>query len=252
MRNQEEKNEAALGVMPKHVAVIMDGNARWANQRRLPRMAGHRAGAETAFKVVSAALEFHIPVLTLFGLSSENFSFRPVQEVNFLMKLFRTTLESEVDKLHKNNVCLRVIGDRNCFDKNLLGLVEQAEVLTKNNTALTLVFAINYGGRWDIAQATQRIARAVEQGVLQADAITADHVASYLELADLPDPDLFIRTSGELRVSNFLIWQLAYAELYFTDVLWPDFDRETFLIALKDFQKRQRRFGLTSEQMLNA
>jgi len=252
MANEEVNSKDKLGMLPQHVAIIMDGNGRWATQRHLPRMAGHRAGAETAREIVSAALEFHIPVLTLFGLSSENFSFRPVQEVNFLMKLFRTTLESEVDKLHKNNVRLRVIGDRTCFDNGLLSLVEQAELLTENNRALTLVFAINYGGRWDITQAAKRLARAVESGKLTADAITADHVAAYLELADLPEPDLFIRTSGELRISNFLMWQLAYSELYFTDTLWPDFDRDAFLVALKQYQSRQRRFGLTAEQVLSA
>ena len=168
------------------------------------------------------------------------------------MKLFSTVLEREVDKLHKNNVRLRVIGDRQRFDNRLLASIEQAELLTENNTALTLVLAVNYGGRWDITQAVQRIAQSVAKGDIKPEAITPDHISSCLSLYDLPEPDLFIRTSGELRISNFLMWQLAYAELYFTDTLWPDFNRQAFMQALQSYQLRDRRFGLTAEQILNA
>lgn len=234
--------------LPRHVAMIMDGNGRWARKRFLPRFAGHKAGLETVRLMVKLCLEKGIESLTLFAFSSENWR-RPPEEVGLLMDLFLAALEREVRKLHDHGVRLRIIGDRSAFAPKLQRRIAEAEELTAHNTDLDLVIAANYGGRWDIAQAARRLAEAVRDGSLDPAAITADTLAGELALADLPEPDLFVRTGGEQRVSNFLLWQLAYAELYFTPILWPDFDTAAFEEALASFATRQRRFGRTGEQV---
>jgi len=234
--------------LPRHIAIIMDGNGRWAKQRMLPRYAGHKAGVETVRRVLKFCAEQGVEVLTLFAFSSENWR-RPKREVSLLMELFMTALQREVNKLHKNNVCLRIIGDITAFSADLKQLIADAEQLTKYNSGLTLVIAANYGGHWDIVEAAKRLARRIEQGTLQSQDINESIFTQQLCLADLPEPDLFIRTGGEKRVSNFLLWQLAYAEMYFTDILWPDFDEDTFMDAFQSFATRQRRFGRTGDQV---
>ena len=233
---------------PRHVAIIMDGNGRWASRRRLPRFAGHKAGVETVKEVVRACGEKGIEVLTLFAFSSENWR-RPQEEVGLLMGLFMTALDQQVRKLHEHNIRLRIIGDRSAFSRTLQQRIEAAEALTGNNSGLNLVIAANYGGRWDVVQATRIIAARVGAGALNPDEIDSALLQSLLSLSDLPEPDLFIRTGGEKRVSNFLLWHLAYTELYFTDTLWPDFDRQAFDGALASFATRQRRFGRTGDQV---
>lgn len=234
--------------IPRHIAIIMDGNGRWAKQRMLPRYAGHHAGLETVRQVVSHCTQQGVEVLTLFAFSSENWR-RPAQEVSWLMELFISALQREINKLHKTQVRLRVIGDRSAFPTKLQELIVHAEELTRNNTGLTLVIAANYGGRWDIVKTAKHLAWQVEQGHLRSEDITESLFASQMSLADLPEPDLFIRTGGEKRVSNFLLWQLAYTEMYFTDTLWPDFNKEQFMQALESFASRQRRFGRTGDQV---
>jgi len=226
----------------------MDGNGRWAMRRHLPRAAGHRAGVESVRRVVRLCGEKGIEALTLFAFSSENWQ-RPREEVGLLMNLFMSALEQEIKKLHQNNVRLRVVGDRSPFSTDLQQTIEKSERMTCNNTGLTLVIAANYGGRWDINQAVQVVARQVAEGQLKPEDIGPDAIAPYLCSHDLPEPDLFIRTSGEQRISNFFLWQLAYTELYFTDTLWPDFDGEAFETALLSYASRQRRFGQTGEQV---
>ena len=233
---------------PRHLAIIMDGNGRWASRRRLPRFAGHKAGVETVKEVVRACGEKGIEVLTLFAFSSENWR-RPQEEVGLLMGLFMTALDQQVRKLHEHNIRLRIIGDRSAFSRTLQQRIEAAEALTGNNSGLNLVIAANYGGRWDVVQATRIIAARVGAGALNPDEIDSALMQSLLSLSDLPEPDLFIRTGGEKRVSNFLLWHLAYTELYFTDTLWPDFDRQAFDGALASFATRQRRFGRTGDQV---
>lgn len=234
--------------LPRHVAIIMDGNGRWAERRRLPRFAGHKAGVDAVKGVVEACGEKGIEVLTLFAFSSENWR-RPEEEVGLLMGLFITALEQQAKKLHENNVQLRVIGDRSAFSPELQRRIAEAELLTSQNTGLTLVIAANYGGRWDIAQAARTMASRVQAGELELTDITPELFETALSLHELPPPDLFIRTGGEKRISNFLLWQLAYTELYFTDTLWPDFDRQAFDDALASFATRQRRFGRTGRQV---
>lgn len=233
---------------PRHLAIIMDGNGRWAKQRRLPRHAGHKAGVETVRRVVRLCVEQGIEVLTLFAFSSENWQ-RPKQEVSLLMELFMTALQGEINQLHSNNISLRFIGARDAFAKPLQQLIAEAEKLTEHNSGLTLVIAANYGGQWDIVEATKRLASLVECGTLKSQEINENLFAQQLCLADLPNPDLFIRTSGEQRISNFLLWQLAYTEMFFTDTLWPDFNQDTFVQALEFYSHRQRRFGRTGEQV---
>ncbi len=235
--------------LPRHVAIVMDGNGRWAQQRSLTRTAGHREGAKAVRRIVRASSERGIEVLTLFAFSSENWR-RPRPEVEVLMSLFLTTLRREIRRLDAANVRMRFIGDRSAFSANLQEYIAQAEQRTAANTGLTLVIAANYGGRWDIAQASGRVAEAVAAGRLQPEEITVDLFHQYTCLADLPEPDLLIRTGGEQRISNFLLWQLAYTELYFTDRLWPDFDAEDLDAACAAFASRQRRFGQTSEQVV--
>ena len=239
---------AAQSAVPQHVAVIMDGNGRWAKARGLPRIAGHRKGVERVRDMVSACGERGVKYLTLFAFSSENWR-RPAQEVQLLMELFLTALENEIKKLHKNNVRFRVIGDVGRFGEKIAARIRQSEMLTQNNTALTLTIAANYGGRWDIAQACAELARRAARGELDPATITEESLEPFLSMAGVPEPDLFIRTGGEQRVSNFLLWQLAYTEMYFTPVLWPDFDRAQFEQALASYAGRQRRFGLTGDQI---
>jgi len=234
--------------IPRHVAIIMDGNGRWARKRGLPRFAGHRAGMETVRKVVARCGEVGVEVLTLFAFSSENWR-RPQQEVGLLMDLFLTALKSEVKKLNRNNVRLYVVGAREGFPEKLQRSIDQAERATAGNDGLKLVICANYGGRWDITQAARALAEAAAAGRLDPRRIDEAAVAERLALARFPEPDLFIRTGGEKRISNFLLWQLAYTELYFTDTLWPDFDVVAFDAALADYARRQRRFGRTGEQV---
>ncbi len=249
--NQGSKMESTgleIRELPRHVAIIMDGNGRWAKKRFLPRTAGHQAGVSAVRNTIECCVEKGIGVLTLFAFSSENWR-RPQKEVSVLMKLFFSTLEKETEKMLENGVRLRVIGDRNAFSEELQRRIAETERATWGNDKLNLLIAANYGGRWDILQAMRHIAADVEKGVLSASAVTAELLESYLSFADLPGPDLFIRTGGEQRISNFTLWQLAYTELYFTPTLWPDFDKHSFTEALKDFAGRQRRFGLTGEQI---
>ena len=234
--------------LPKHIAIIMDGNGRWAKQRQLPRIAGHRAGVENVRAIVQRCAEIGVEALTLFAFSSENWR-RPRREVSLLLDLFSIALEQEVEKLHQNNVSLKVIGDKSAFPKKLQTRIESAETLTAKNTALNLSIAANYGGRWDIVRGVQALANQVKEGILEPSDITEAHISRTTCLAGLPEPDLFIRSGGEQRISNYLLWQLAYTELYFTDCLWPDFDAAAFDMALESYQMRERRFGQTSEQV---
>lgn len=234
--------------VPRHVAVIMDGNGRWAKKRLMPRVAGHVKGVELVREMVRACLERGISFLTLFAFSSENWR-RPQDEVSLLMQLFVKALEQEVEKLGRNGVRLRVVGDLSRFDPHLQELIRQAEARTAANDRLVLTIAANYGGRWDIMQAVNRLA--TENPASAGNWSEAD-LEPYLVMNYAPEPDLFIRTGGEERISNFLLWQLAYTELHFTPVLWPDFDTAEFDKAIASFQKRERRFGRTSEQLTKA
>ncbi len=240
--------DTPTALLPRHIAIIMDGNGRWARRRKLPRTAGHQAGIAAVRKTVEHCAKRGIEVLTLFAFSSENWR-RPPEEIAVLMRLFQLTLEREAKKLHENGIRLQIIGDRRAFPAELQRRILKAEQLTQANQRMTLLIAANYGGRWDIVQAAKALARQVERGELTSSAIDESLFASNLSFADLPEPDLFIRTGGELRISNFLLWQLAYTELYFTDVLWPDFDTDELDRALAEFARRERRFGYTSEQL---
>lgn len=226
----------------------MDGNGRWAKQRYLPRFAGHPAGVTRVQQIVRASNDIGIKVLTLFAFSSENWR-RPSPEVDLLLELLLNTLRRESQELHSENVRIRIIGDRTAFSERFQQEIKNSEALTTLNTGLTLNIAINYGGRWDIANAARRLAERIEAGELKSSSITAELIQSEISTGDLPEPALFIRTGGEQRISNFLLWQLAYTELYFTDVLWPDFGVPTFIEALHWFASRQRRFGRTGEQV---
>ncbi len=246
--NDNKKADSIHSPLPKHIAIILDGNGRWAKKRFLPRIAGHRAGVKTVHKIVEACAKRNIQALTLFAFSSENWR-RPRQEVGLLMDLFVTALERETQSLHKNNVCLRVIGERTAFAQKLQDKIAKGESLTAANNGLQLNVAANYGGRWDITQAARKLAQKALDGELNVSDIDEDALASCLALHDLPEPDLFIRTGGEQRISNFLLWNLAYTEFYFTDVLWPDFHEVELKSALDSFVNRERRFGRTSEQV---
>ena len=235
----------ATPVVPRHVAIIMDGNGRWARKRLLPRFAGHRRGVETVRATVRACLERGIEYLTLFAFSSENWR-RPEEEVSLLMQLFVRALREEVTKLDRNGVRLRVIGDLSRFEPDLRALIEASEERTATNTRLVLTVAANYGGRWDILQAVNRLLTSEPE---RRGELTESDLAPHLAMHYAPEPDLFIRTGGEQRISNFLLWQLAYSEIYFTDVLWPEFDSKAFDAALQSYQQRERRFGRTSEQV---
>jgi undecaprenyl diphosphate synthase len=236
--------------IPRHIAIIMDGNGRWAEKRFMPRAFGHQAGVKAVRKIVEHCGNLGVEVLTLFAFSSENWR-RPKEEVSLLMSLFIQTLQREVAKLHTNQVCLRFIGDRTAFPDALQNKMAEAELLTQTNTALTLVIAANYGGHWDMCQAVNSIIEKTDTAELEKQPITPDLIYQHLSTAHLPDPDLFIRTGGEQRISNFLLWQLAYTELYFTDTLWPDFDQDSLNEAIESFKGRQRRFGHTGEQIIN-
>lgn len=239
-------NDTAL--KPAHIVVVMDGNGRWAKKRLLPRTAGHHAGVKSTRKLVENCVKEGIDVLTLFAFSSENWK-RPEQEVSSLMELFVSTLQSEVKQLHKQNVRMRFIGECSAFSSALQHKIKDATELTANNTGLQLNIAVNYGGRWDITEACKKIVTSVQAGEIQADEIDAEMFNQHVCLSELPEPDLFIRTGGEKRISNFLIWQLAYTELYFSDVLWPDFDTDELNSAIEWYASRQRRFGQTGEQV---
>ncbi len=234
--------------MPEHVAIIMDGNGRWAKKRFLPRVAGHQRGVESVRSVIKACVKRGVKYLTLFAFSSENWR-RPQDEVSWLMQLFMKALEREVGKLHENGIRLKVIGDRSRFDAKLNALIDAAEARTADNSILTLTIAANYGGRWDIVQAMNRLLK--EQPEAGTAGVDESALASYLSMAYAPEPDLFIRTGGEQRISNFLLWQLAYTEFYFTETLWPDFDSRALDRAIHSYQKRERRFGRTSEQLVD-
>ncbi|MEO6566483.1 MAG: polyprenyl diphosphate synthase [Casimicrobiaceae bacterium] len=236
--------------VPRHVAIIMDGNGRWAKQRLLPRVAGHRRGVEAVRTTVRAAIERGIEYLTLFAFSSENWR-RPVDEVSILIDLFVRALEQEVAKLHDNGVRFKAVGDLTRFDPRIRELVTAGESLTAANTHLTLTIAANYGGRRDIAEAAQRFFAAHPERA-SGPAIAPEALDPYFAMAYAPEPDLFIRTGGEQRISNFLLWQLAYTELHFTDLLWPDFDAAALDLAIASFRSRERRFGRTSEQVQSA
>ena len=229
----------------RHVAIIMDGNGRWAAERRLPRAEGHRQGVESVRRTVEAALELGITHLTLFSFSSENWT-RPKEEISDLFGLLRRFVRRDLADLHKHGVKIRVIGTRSGLEGDLLRMIDDAIELTKNNAALNLTIAFNYGARDEIARAARRIAEAVAEGSLSPSDVTEEQFGSYLDTAKLPDPDLLIRTSGELRLSNFLLWQLAYAEFVFVDTYWPDFSREDLEAAIVEYQRRSRRFGGTS------
>ncbi|ARB75866.1 TPA: polyprenyl diphosphate synthase [Pasteurella multocida] len=232
--------------IPQHVAIIMDGNGRWAQQKGKMRIFGHKNGVKAVREAVSYARKVGIKVLTLYAFSSENWN-RPKKEVNALMALFMQALDLEVKKLHKNNIKLNILGDVTGFSASLQNKINQAEKLTENNTALTLNIAANYGGCWDIVQATKSLAQQVKEGKLAVDEINAQVLQQALVTKEQPQVDLLIRTSGEQRISNFLLWQIAYAELYFSDVLWPDFNEKEFNEAIIAYQQRHRRFGGAEE-----
>ena len=233
--------------LPQHVAIVMDGNGRWAESRGLPRVEGHRVGVEAVRAAVQFCLEKKIAVLSLFAFSSENWA-RPAIEVNFLMQLFIQGLGGEIDKLHKSGVCVRFTGDRSQLSIDLCAEMQAAETLTGNNRHLILNFALNYGGKWDIVQAAKALVSLVVDGVMSQEDIDEAAFAKLLNTHGLPDPDLFIRTSGEQRISNFFLWQLAYTELYFSEVHWPDFTAGEFEKALACFSMRKRRYGLTKNE----
>ncbi|HEY5733392.1 MAG TPA: polyprenyl diphosphate synthase [Gammaproteobacteria bacterium] len=237
-----------INIVPNHVAIIMDGNGRWAELRNQPRNKGHRQGVKSVKHIVKACIKRKISTLTLFAFSSENWK-RPHNEVSLLMDLFLSALGSELKELDGNGVRLRFIGDRSDIPANVQRAMENAETQTADNEVLSLVVAIGYGGQWDIRNACQSLAQRVEAGEIKASEITEQDISDHLSTVDLPPPDLFIRTGGEHRISNFLLWQLAYTEMYFTDVLWPDFNELAFDMALDDYAKRQRRYGMTPEQI---
>jgi undecaprenyl diphosphate synthase len=244
----DSNGEGQAGGIPRHVAIIMDGNGRWARERNLPRHAGHKAGVKSVRSVVEESARKNIEVLTLFAFSSENWR-RPEEEITLLMELFLVALRRETRRLSDNNVQLRIIGDTSAFPDKLQRSIVSAQQETADNSGLVLQIAANYGGRWDIAQAIRRIAEQVEAGTISPQEIDESTLEGELSFPDLPPPDLFIRTGGEQRLSNFLLWQAAYAELYFTPVLWPDFDATEYHSALDSFSGRQRRFGRTGEQV---
>ncbi|MCD6060060.1 MAG: farnesyl-diphosphate synthase [Moraxellaceae bacterium] len=240
--------ESVSGTLPRHVAIIMDGNNRWAKRRGLPGPEGHKAGESAVRRIVEHAARSGIEVLTVFAFSSENWR-RPESEVAALMSLFLEALTKKVGELHQNGIRLRFIGDLSRFSPELQSGMQEAVHLTRDNVRMTLVIAVNYGGQWDMAHAAQRLAIEVAEARLTPAEITPERMGHFVQMADLPPVDLLIRTGGEMRISNFLLWQTAYAEFYFTDALWPDFDAAELDRALADYSGRQRRFGRTSEQV---
>lgn len=235
--------------IPRHIAIVMDGNGRWARKKHRPRFMGHKKGVEAVREIVKACSVLNVECLSLFAFSSENWK-RPEEEIKNLMGLFMMALEREAKSLARNNVRLQIIGDLSHFSEKLQKKIKQVEDLTKESTGLRLIVAANYGGRWDITRSTRKLASALESGTLKAEDINEASISNNITTAGLPDPDLFIRTGGEKRISNFLLWQMAYTELYFTDVLWPDFDEAELKTAIADYSSRQRRFGKTSEQVI--
>ena len=248
MSTSIDDTQAAQGGIPRHVAIIMDGNNRWAKKRFMPGVSGHKAGVDAVRAVVEVSAREGVEVLTLFAFSSENWR-RPAEEVNALMQLFILALQREVNKLHKNNIRLRVMGDLSGFTDQIQTLIREAEALTRDNDRMTLVVAANYGGQWDITQAAKRIAEEVREGRLLPSDITEQTFHQYTWLSDLPAPDFMIRTGGEQRISNFMLWQTAYSEFYFTEDLWPDFKHDAYQKALAEFASRARRFGRTDDQL---
>lgn len=246
LRDQERLR--AAGEIPRHIAVIMDGNGRWAKERGLPRIAGHREGVESVRDIVEACGQLGVRYLTLYAFSTENWK-RPQDEVSLLMRLLLTALRDETDRLHNNNVRLRMIGDIDALPSEVQSELREAATRTAKNTGLTLTLALSYSGRWEITQAIRAIAHDVQAGRLKPEEITEESISRYLTTEDIPDPDLLVRTSGELRLSNFLLWQVAYTELYITPGYWPAFRRNALYAAIDEYQRRERRFGMVSEQV---
>jgi undecaprenyl diphosphate synthase len=238
----------SLSTLPDHIAIIMDGNGRWAKKRKRPRSMGHQAGLKSLSRTIENCAQLGIGTLTVFAFSSENWN-RPTGEVSRLMEIFLKALDKDVKELHKNDICLRFIGELAAFNSAIQKKVSDAEALTASNRRMIVNIAINYGGRWDITQATRQVVREVTENRMDASEIDESFFAQYLALSRSPDPDLFIRTGGEMRISNFLLWQSAYTEFYFTPVLWPDFDNDVLKQAIASYQSRERRFGQTSEQV---
>jgi len=234
--------------VPGHIAIVMDGNGRWAKKRNRPRTMGHQAGLKALRAVIEHCVQLGVNTLTVFAFSSENWN-RPAGEISRLMEIFLRALDKEASELHENGVCLRFIGDKSAFKSNIQTKMSEAEILTRDNNRMVVNIAINYGGRWDITQAARQMAIAISQGSLSPDDIDEAGFANFLALSNSPDPDLFIRTGGEMRISNFLLWQSAYTEFYFTTVLWPDFSGHTIDEAITAYQSRERRFGRTSDQL---
>ena len=241
-KRKENKRDLIISPKPRHVAVIMDGNGRWANAHGLSRVAGHKRGVEAVRSLIKSCIEHEIPYLSIFAFSSENWN-RPESEVSALMDLLGNALETQTKKLNENGVQLRLLGDLTRLSQPLQKMANEAQALTADNTKLVLNAAVNYGGRWDITQACKRLAQQVADGELGPQEITEEKIQSFISTSDIPDPDLCIRTSGEYRISNFLLWQSAYSEFYFTDILWPDFDGDAFTDALLKYARRDRRFG---------
>jgi len=234
--------------LPRHIAIIMDGNGRWAKARGLGRTAGHRRGVQAVRTIIAACQQKGIAVLTLFAFGVENWK-RPPREIRNLFRLFFLVLRKELASMHENNIRLKIIGDKIGLGASLIKVIDDAEKLTANHTQMVLNIAVNYSGRWDLLQATQKIAYKVQQGALSLAELSEPIISEHLMLAHLPEPDLFIRTGGVQRLSNFMLWELAYTELFFTPILWPDFDAKALEAALKDYASRERRFGLTGEQL---
>jgi undecaprenyl diphosphate synthase len=250
-RGEDAKIQEKLaqdGNIPGHIAIIMDGNGRWAKQRGLPRIAGHNEGVESVRDIVEACAQLGVEYLTLYAFSTENWK-RPVEEVSMLMRLLMRALRDETDKLHRNNVRVRTIGETASLPVAVQEELKDATERTKNNTGLTLFLALSYSGRWDITEAVRRIAAEISRGVLSHEQISEERISGYLSTKDIPDPDLLIRTSGEFRISNFLLWQLAYSEICISPVFWPEFRRKELYRAIAEYQKRERRFGMVSEQI---
>jgi undecaprenyl diphosphate synthase len=248
-REQDRLREA--GEIPGHIAIIMDGNGRWAKKRGMPRIAGHREGVESVRDIVEASGQLGVQYLTLYAFSTENWK-RPQEEVSLLMRLLLKALRDEADRLHKNNVRLRAVGDVTRLPKEVQSELLDGIEKTRENTGLTLVLALSYSGRWDFTEAVKRLAGEIVAGRIRAEEITEELIASHLSTAGIPDPDLMVRTSGEFRVSNFLLWQLAYSEIHITPKFWPDFRRVDLYAAIRDYQSRERRFGMVSEQLRSA
>ncbi len=246
LKKQETLKQS--GEIPIHIAIIMDGNGRWAQKRSLPRVAGHREGVESVRDMVEVCGQLGVKYLTLYAFSTENWK-RPKEEISMLMRLLMKALRDETDKLHRNNVRVRTIGDISKLPVEVQNELLDAIVKTQNNTGLNLLLALSYSGRWDIMQAVKKISSEIKRGALSEDSINEDLVTKYLSTQGIPDPDLLVRTSGEFRVSNFLLWQLAYSEIYITELNWPEFRRDELYRAITEYQKRERRFGLTSNQI---